>query len=130
MTDFGRAIKYMIVTGVIFGVEIFLLWFFTDYGKFHYAISAVLAFICTVTLGYVINRIFVFRGTARSAVQGYINYALISLVGVGIVVGGMTLLIEFLDVYYIHARIIVVVFTFLWTYLMNLYVNFKMVVKK
>ena len=119
----------MIVTGITFAIEIFLLWVFTDKLGIHYAISAVLAFLCTVTAGYIMNRIAVFRGTHRSPIGGYINYALISLVGVGIVVGGMTLLIEYFHVYYIYARIVVVAFTFLWTYSMNLYVNFKVVNK-
>ncbi|MDQ3014585.1 MAG: GtrA family protein [bacterium] len=125
MTALGRAIKYMIVTGVVFGIEIYLLYIYTDVAGFHYTISALLAFMCTVAIGYIINRIFVFRGSKRSNTAGFINYVLISLVGVGIVVGGMVVLVEFFEFNYIHARIIVVVFTFLWTYLMNLYVNFR-----
>lgn len=124
MTGLGRAIKYMAVTGVVFGLEIFLLYIFTDIVGYHYTISAFLAFMCTVTVGYIINRIFVFGDSKQSKTVGFIKYALISFVGVGIVVGGMVLLVEFFGFNYIHARMIVVVFTFLWTYLMNLYVNF------
>lgn len=125
MTGLRRAIKYMVVTGIIFGIEILLLYIFTDRVGYHYTISAFLAFICTITLGYIINRIFVFGDSKQSKTVGFIKYALISFVGVGIVVGGMVLLVEFFGFNYIHARLIVVVFTFGWTYLMNLYINFK-----
>ncbi len=120
-----RAIKYMISTGVTFALEFLLLWVFTDYFNIYYLYSAVLAFIITVSFGYGINRLFVFQGSDRSHIFGYINFFLISLGGLGIVIGGLFLFVKVFEIYYLHARILVSIFTFTWTYSMNALVNFK-----
>ncbi len=112
-------------TGIVFALEFVLLWVFTDYFNIYYIYSAVLAFIITVSFGYGISRLFVFKESHRAYVSGYINFVLISLGGLGIVIGGMFLLVKVFEVYYLYARMIVIIFTFTWTYLLNSLFNFR-----
>jgi putative flippase GtrA len=120
-----RTLKYMMATGVTFGMELFLLWLFTDIFNIHYIFSAILAFIITVSAGYIINRWFVFRNSRRPHLQAYSYFVAISLGGLLIVVVGLAILVQKFHVYYLYARICVIVLTFLWTYTMNVYFNFK-----
>ncbi len=120
-----KVLKYMISTGITFALEFLLLWVFTGYFNIYYLYSAVLAFIITVSFGYGINRLFVFKGSDRSHIFGYINFFLISLGGLAIVIAGMFLFVKVFEIYYLHARILVILFTFTWTFSMNVFFNFK-----
>ncbi len=120
-----RTLKYIMATGLTFCIEFFLLWLFTDIFNIYYLISATLAFIITVSIGYIINRRFVFKESKRSHVQAYSYFVLISLGGLLIVVVGLAILVQNFQVHYLLARILVIVLTFLWTYSMNALVTFK-----
>lgn len=88
--------------------------------------AAGLAFVIAVSLNYWVSRRYVFPGTLRGAKVGYANFLLIAGVGLFIVTAGMYLLTT-LGVPYLVARVGIAALTGFWNYLMNLYVNFKVV---
>jgi putative flippase GtrA len=120
-----RPIKYMFSTGITFVIEFFLLWLFTDVFNIYYLLSATLAFVITVSIGYILNRWFVFKGSTRRHLHAYINFFFISLGGLLIVIGGLFVLVGVFNVHYLLARILIIILTFLWTYSMNHFVNFR-----
>jgi len=121
-----RFLKY---SGVGFGtflLDLLLLTLLVEWGGVSQTVAAGLAFFLAVSLNYFISRKYVFRGTLRKAGEGYVNFILIALLGVGIVTGGMHVLTVVLNLNYLLARVLVAAVTGFWNYLINLYVNFKL----
>lgn len=121
----ARFLKYGSVGFSTFLFDLFLLYVFIDYFKIHYALATAAAFGVAVSINYLISRRFVFKGTLRSAHQGYGIFLLIALVGLGAVTGLMVVFIEVLHWHYLPARVVTAGIVGMWNYLMNLYVNFK-----
>lgn len=120
-----RFFKYSTVGLGTFLFDLALLYVLTDIFSIHYLYSAGIAFLIAVSINFVISRRFVFKGSARSAKVGYLNFILIAVMGLGLVVGGMYVLVSVFSVSYVAARVFVAGLTGIWNYLMNLYVNFQ-----
>lgn len=124
-----RFLKYAVVGGGTFLFDLCLLYVFTDYVRVNYIIAAGLAFIIAVSINYFLSRRYVFRGSDKQWGTGYLHFLGIALAGMLIVMGGMYLLVGLLHVPYLLARIVIAGVTGVWNYLLNLFVNFKVVGK-
>lgn len=123
----ARFSKYTSIGVGTFVLDLGLLYILTDFLGLNYVIAAGVGFLLAVTLNYVLSRKFVFAGTDRSQKEGYAIFLFIAFIGLAIVTGGMYVLVEWWGVYYLFARVAVSGVTGLWNYLMNLYLNFKVV---
>jgi len=124
---FRRFFRYSLVGGSTFLLDLALLFLLIDCLQIDYLRAAGVAFLVAVSINYVVSRTFVFPGTTRTLKQGYFNFIGIALLGLGLVVGGMFVVVEKLGVSYLVARILIAAVTGFWNYLMNLFVNFKVV---
>lgn len=124
-----RFIKYSSVGLSTFLFDLLLLYIFTDILLINSIVAAGLAFLIAVSVNYWLSRKYVFPGTLRGVKEGFGNFILIVLVGLAVVMGGMYVLVSALHFNYLSARIFTAALTGLWNYLMNLYVNFKVVGK-
>ena len=122
-----RFLKYTSIGVGTFVLDLGLLYILTDFLELNYVIAAGMGFLLAVTLNYFLSRKFVFAGTDRSQKEGYAIFLFIAFIGLAIVTGGMYVLVEWWGVYYLFARVAVSGVTGLWNYLMNLYLNFKVV---
>jgi putative flippase GtrA len=121
----SRFLKYSLIGGATFAFDLLLLAFLKESLGFHYLLSAAVAFAVAVSINYVISRSVVFKGTLRPFRSGYLIFAGvagISLVAVTIL---MAICVEALGFDYLFARLMVACVVGLWSYLMNLFVNFK-----
>ena len=110
-----------------FLIDLFLFYCFVYIFKVQYLVATATAFIVAISINYVVSRATVFRQTERSLRQGYINFIGLAVTGMMITIGGMYILVSMLSVNYIYARVLVAGVVGIWNYLMNLYVNFKVV---
>lgn len=117
--------KYSFVGFSTFLIDFALLFLLTDILKLHYLWAAGSAFLFATSINYIVNRRLVFKGTTRSRSAGYVYFLLIASGGLLIVTSGMYLLVEVLGLYYLLARILVSLLTGVWSYPMNLFLNFK-----
>lgn len=124
-----RFARYSSVGVGTFLLDLMLLFVLTDWMHVHYIVATGIAFFFAVSLNYFISRKTVFRGSERSLKGGYFNFIIFALVGMGASMVGMYVLVSVLALYYIYARVAVAAFVGMWNYLMNLYVNFKVVGK-
>lgn len=124
-----RFLRYSTVGAGTFLMDLLLLYVLTDIFSIHYLYSAGIAFLIAVSLNYTLSRRYVFKGSTRSTKTSYLNFILIALVGLLMVVGGMYMLVSIFSVSYVVSRICIAGLTGIWNYLMNLYVNFKVVGK-
>ncbi len=124
-----RFISYSVIGIGTFAFDLALLYVFTDIFGWHYILSAGVAFLVAVSLNYVISRKTVFRGTERNVHHGYVIFLAITAVGLVAVMGLMALFVAVLGWHYLPSRVLVAGAVGIWNYLMNLYVNFKVVGK-
>lgn len=120
-----RFLKYSLIGFGTFLGDLILLYIFTDWLHLYYLFAAGLAFLVAVSVNYLISRRVVFKGTKRGQTAGYVYFIIIAGAGLMFVTGGMYVLVEWLGVYYVWARILVASVTGVWNYLMNLFFNFK-----
>jgi putative flippase GtrA len=120
-----RFLKYTLVGGSTFALDLFFLFLLTDVFGWNYLIATALSFILSVSLNYLISRRYVFQGTLRSTHAGYVLFLGIAASGLLFVLLLMAICVEYFHIDYLLSRSIVALVVGMWNYLMNLYVNFK-----
>lgn len=122
-----RLLRYSFVGVSTFALDLALLFLFVDVFSVQMVFAAGVAFLIAVSANYFLSRRYVFKGTLRDIKSGYSNFVFIALIGLLIVTLGMYFMVTFLSWNYLSARIVVAFVTGFWNYIMNLYVNFKVV---
>jgi putative flippase GtrA len=127
MRALKRFFKYALVGGSTFALDLLLLFLFTHVFGWHYLFATGIAFLTAVSINYLLSRRFVFKGTLRSVHAGYVGFLSIAALGLLWVTGLMFVCVEYLGWGYLPARVAVAAVVGIWNYLLNLYVNFKVV---
>lgn len=122
---FERFFRYSIVGTSTFALDLTLLYFLTDVLGVYYVLSAGIAFMIAVSVNYFLARKHVFAQTSRAFESGYVLFLVIAGVGLLLVMALMYLAVDVLGFGYITSRVVIAGQVGLWTYGMNLYVNFK-----
>lgn len=122
-----RFLKYMTVGVSTLSFDLVLLYSLTEYAHVPYYLATPGAFLVAVSINYVVSRRLVFRGTARKVHTGYAYFIGVALAGALITTLGVTLLVTYVGLYFLVARILVAGFVGIGTYLTNLILNFKVV---
>ena len=77
-------LRYCIVGGIAFLVDMGVLMFFTEIFHLDPKISAVFGFICGLIVNYILSKVFVFKKTVNKQAQAFIIFAVIGVIGLGI----------------------------------------------
>jgi putative flippase GtrA len=120
-----RFLRFSVLSGITFGFDLGLLYVLTSWLAVPYYFSTPAALLVAVSINYLLVRTHVFKGTERRADYGYAIYILLALGGAAFVTFGVTLLVAYVHLYYLLARIIVGVFSGVANYFLNLYFNFR-----
>ena len=110
-----------------FALDLGLLALATNVFHIPYYISTPIAFLLAMSLNYFIGRRFVFRGTERKVHTGYLYFVLIAGGGAIVITALVAGLVTYLHFEYLLARVLVAIVIGVINYLLNLYVNFKVV---
>jgi putative flippase GtrA len=120
-----RFIQYSAVGLGTFLIDLWILYVLITFFELNYILAAGAAFLIAVSVNYVCSRRYVFTGTPRGVLYGYINFMLIASIGVLFVMGGMYVLVGQFSLNYLLARCVLGGLTGVCNYILNLYVNFK-----
>ncbi|MFC2022971.1 glycosyltransferase [Chloroflexota bacterium] len=121
--EMGRFGKFCLVglSGVV--VNTGLLWLLTEGAGLFYLLSAAIAIETAIVSNYLLNDYFTFRdrrsGGAKPFFYRLLKFNIISLAGLGINIGVLSLLTEVFNVYYILSNLGGIVAATLWNYLVN-----------
>lgn len=108
------------VVGVVSGVVDYgLLYICTERLRIHYLYSAAFSFTVAVIFNYWLCVVFVFKGAGKQTKRQATMFIISSIVGLGINQGGMWLLVEKFDIYYMLAKICSTVVVVFWNYVMK-----------
>ncbi|OAM89271.1 hypothetical protein AW736_13525 [Termitidicoccus mucosus] len=113
------------IGGSTFALDLLLLFLLKELINLHYAFAASIAFFVAVSINYAVSRSVVFKGTVRSFNSGYLIFVFIAGGGLVAVALLMLLCVDMLGMNYLLARITIACLVGIWTYLMNLFINFK-----
>lgn len=120
-----KIFRYGVAGGSAFVLDFILVYFLFTHTSLHYAVVVPIAFIFGTFLNYGINHFWGFKGTTRSVAKGYFYFLQISLVGVLLTLGLMTVMIEYIHVGKLWARIVAAALVFIWGFSANYFFNFK-----
>lgn len=122
---FRRFLKYALVGGSTFALDLLLIWIMTEFLYVPYAVSTALGFLVAVSLNYLIARRYVFQGTARRLGHGYAYFILFAGLGAVVIALMVAGLVEYLALHYLTARVLVACVVGMGNYLFNLHLNFR-----
>ncbi len=124
-TRFKRLSRYTAVGFSTFMLDLSLLWVMVSLCKIHYLYAVAASFLTAVSLNYFLSRRWVFKGSRRTALGGYLYFLKTALAGSALTVFLMWALTAVTSGPYLVIRIVVAVLVGTGNYLANLYLNFR-----
>ncbi|MES2119347.1 MAG: GtrA family protein [Pseudomonadota bacterium] len=116
-----------VVSTFIFAIDLLLLWLLVEQADMDKVLAAAVAFIIANSLHYLFGRWWIFQGTERKSVSGYIYF--LANAGVGLVITLMLFaaFVAVLPAYYLVGRVLVSVVSGLTVFVLNAVLNFRTV---
>jgi len=106
-------------------LDLFLLWLCTDIFWIYYLISAVIAFILSVSFAFFFQKYITFRDKSKNHFKQWYLFIVFQLVWQWIYMLVLRVWVDILWYYYMFAAIVGKLIAFIRNYLLNRYFNFK-----
>lgn len=120
MTDniFLQFFRYIFVGGTAFVVDFFFLYFFSDICGIYYLISAVMSFIISVLVNYIMSTKWVFnQRNIENKVLEFNLFILISTIGLIFTEILLYFFTDIVGLYYLISKIISAIIVLIWNFL-------------
>ncbi len=113
----AQFLKYGLVGGIAFVLDVGVLYACTEYVGLHYVVSATIAFIAGLLCNYLLSVTWVFEERAMSnRTAELLVFSGIGLIGLALNDGLIWLLTERAGFYYIVSKVVAAVVVFLWNF--------------
>ncbi len=122
---FARFWKYSAVGISTFLFDIFLIFLFKEFLQFNDVTAIALGFGIAISINFLLSYYWVFKGTSRHRVTGYLYFIGIAFFGACIVLSGTYLLHEYAGMNLYYARILVAGVAGIVNFFINTMYNFK-----
>ena len=109
--------KFLIAGGSCFIIELIILYSLTEFIGFNYLTSSAIAFTIAVVINYIMCVRWVFETNKKQTLTTKLIFITTSLAGLGINQLCMWLFVEFLDVYYMLAKIFATAIVTIWNFI-------------
>ncbi len=123
---FLQLFRYACVGGFAFIFDFGALVVFTELLHVYYLLSVVIAYILALAITYTLSISWIF--SRRSVSNKWLEsgtFALITLIGLGVLTGSMWVFTEELGVYYLASKIVSTAFVFMWNFSVKKVILFK-----
>ena len=115
---FIQLFRYIFVGGTAFIVDFFFLYFFSDICGIYYLISAILSFIISVLVNYIMSTKWVFnQGNIENKILEFNLFILISTLGLIFTEILLYFFTDVLGVYYLISKVISAIIVLFWNFL-------------
>ena len=98
--------RFLLVGGVAFFIDFFLLYLFTEIIGIYYLISAVIAFLGALAFNYILSLSWVFKERKRKGFSGALIFLALSLMGLILNQIILYLTVEGININYLWGKII------------------------
>lgn len=119
---FGR---HTIASTITFLLDLAILWSLVELLGIAHFPAALIAFLIPMTLAYFIEREWVFPGTRRGVVKGFVYFAINIGIGSAVMFATFWALLELVGLHYLIARVAASVVSGIVIFLLNGLFNFK-----
>ena len=109
--------KFLIAGGSCFIIELIILYSLTEFIGFNYLTSSAIAFTIAVVINYIMCVRWVFETNKKQTLTTKLIFITTSIAGLGINQLCMWLFVEFLDVYYMLAKIFATAIVTIWNFI-------------
>jgi putative flippase GtrA len=116
---------YFIIGGVATIIDMGLLFIFVEYFKIWYIYSSIMSFMIAAIFNFSMNKYFNFRNKSNKIFVQFVMFALVALVGVILNTILLYILVEFVKLWYMIAKIITAAIVLFWNYNINKRFTFK-----
>ncbi len=121
-----RFFRYSTIGVSTFLLDLALLFILTDVVGVHYVLAAGVSFAIAISINYMLSRQHVFAESTRTMHAAYGIFLVIGATGLLLVMGLMCLTVDVFGFNYIASRIVIAGVVGIWSYLMHLYLTFKL----
>lgn len=118
-------VRNTLVSCSAFAVGLAVLWLLVDVAHFDEVLALPFSMLTSTTLHYVLGRTWIFRGTTRGWIDGYVYFLANSGLGLVLTFVLYTALVRWTPIDYLTARIVISLFAGLVTFLLNAMMNFR-----
>ncbi|WP_298523210.1 GtrA family protein [uncultured Methanobrevibacter sp.] len=119
---FLQFFRYLFVGGFAFLVDFFLLYFFSDVCGIYYLISAILSFVISLIVNYILSTHWVFnKSQIDNRFVEFNIFALIGIVGLIFTELFLYLFTDIIGLYYLISKIITTAIVMFWNFLARRY---------
>ena len=126
---FKRFARYASIGVATLLLDLGLLYVAVSVAGIPYYVATPISFLIAVSINYAISRSFVFPGTERSWHGGYAYFTAVAVLGALVTTALVAILVSYLGLYYLIARVLVAGHVGMGNYLLNLYFHFRVVGK-
>ena len=114
---FKQVRNFLIVGCTVTLIDFVLLRVLTEYAGLWYLASAVISFIISTIINYLLSMKFVFKGReGRSKTQEFLIFAVLNLIGLGLTTLLMWLFVEKAGLYYMLAKVFTTGVVMFWSF--------------
>ena len=123
----GMLARNTVVGTAVFAVDLMLLWALVEVFGMSKLVAAATGFLVASSLHYIAGRGWIFKGSNRHVLSGYLYFLISAGVGLAITLLMFAAFIRWTTIDYLFARVIVSLFAGLATFLLNAILNFRSV---
>lgn len=120
-----RFSRYAAIGVSTFFLDFYLFWVQTRYLNFSYIYAVAISFLAGISVNHFLSRKWVFAGSMRTFIQGYLCFLKFAVAGMAITAYLMWTLVILTHRDILTIRAIVACFVGMGNYLANLYLNFQ-----
>ena len=120
-----RGSKYSIGGISTLLLDLVLVYILTTFFAVHINLALVMGFLFGISINYLISYLWVFRGTKRTPIRGYFYFLLIGVLTGLCISFATTALVVHTSLSLLEARVGVAVFAGITNFLLNTFLNFK-----
>jgi putative flippase GtrA len=117
---------YLIIGGLATLVDIGFLKILTDFVGIWYIYSVIIAYVIGAVVHYTLNKYVNFKNKSKRIIIQFSLFLIISLIGLLINISLIYMLVEFIDIWYIYAKIIATAIAFVSNYFLNRNITFRL----
>jgi putative flippase GtrA len=113
----SEKLVWFFMTGVLSSLtDVSLLYLFTSVLGIWYITSAAASYCSGIIISYTLNKYLTFHDTSREYFAQFSVFAAISVVGLGLNLGVMWVMVEYLSVFYLIGKVCGIFIGFIWNY--------------
>lgn len=117
--------KFCVVGTIGTAIDFGLLYVLVEFGHVFYLLAATISFIAAVINNYLLNKVWTFQDKNRNFFKQFVQFLLVSLVGLGLNLLILYLLVDKAHLWYIFAKVLATGVVLIWNFIANKFWTFK-----